>query len=588
MAFLKFATMKFLLSQIKTFLAITLFFGIGSFLFAQDTLIGSDSLLNPDSLVESSKKTNEIPASSPIEIELDFSESGIHFFNLSSPYHTVLSHLYFLQEEHYSPDSAAMTLNGVNPKTPEGQEKAIKLKQFLDGAGYFIDLDAIPREGDFKDSTSGYSKYVLVPAEPTIYLYKRGDKWVYSTTTVNAIDALFARVFPLGTFDWLPDWAQKRFLGFHLWQFLGVLIFILLTVLLHKLLRKVIGGILEFSFDRIIKKDHAVEFFTKVANPISLLILFYVLQAIYPALQFPIGLNRWVVAGFNVMIPVFWMLIALQVVNLVMAYMERKAAETEGTLDDQLVPLVRNLLKGIVVIMFIVLILDLLHFDITALVGGVAFGSLALALAAQDTVKNLFGSLLIFVDRPFLIGDYIIVDGHEGVVEEVSVRSTRIRTFANSLITIPNGNIASSPIDNMGVRVFRRMKTHIGVTYDTPPDLIEIFVEGIRELIKNHPTTRKDVFEVNFDAMGDSSLQILLYVFFAVPGWSEELAGRQSLLLSIMRLAETLGISFAFPTQTLHIENFPEKKSLTPVHPHSSEEYRAKMLAFLEAYKQEE
>ncbi|HHG84866.1 MAG TPA: mechanosensitive ion channel family protein, partial [Bacteroidetes bacterium] len=370
------------------------------------------------------------------------------------------------------------------------------------------------------------------------------------------------------------------------WQFIGVALLMFLAFLFHRLLTWLIGFVLERFLKRFAKQGATHEFFYKIARPISLLILFYVLMVLTPNLQLPIGMGKWIALAFRVMIPVFYMLIAMQVVNLVMAFFERKAAKTESTLDDQLIPLLRNLAKGIVFIFFFIIILHALKVNITALVGGVAFGSLAFALAAQDTVKNLFGSLLIFVDRPFQIGDWVIIEGHEGVVEEVNVRSTRIRTFANSLITIPNGNIASTAINNMGARAYRRFVTRVGVTYDTPPQLIETFVEGIREIVRTHPTTRKDAFEVYFNEMGDFNLQILVYIFFKVPSWSDELEGRQEFLLAIMRLAESLGIGFAFPTQTLHVDSAPEKKSNMPEYPFSDTEYKDKLATFMAGYQQ--
>lgn len=499
---------------------------------------------------------------------LDYMETGLHRFSLESPYETVLSHLYYLQEKNWHPDSAAMTLNIANPKGEEAMEKAIKLKQFLDGSGYFIDVDALPRNSEYTDTVTGLQRFVLTPAEPDIFLYKKPRGWVYSWTTVQAIDRLHARVFPFGTMKWLPEWSQQRFMGLHLWQFLGVLIFVIFTFLLHKLLTKLLGGLLESVLQRYVRKDRALKFFTKVARPISLLILFVVLDKVYPALQFSGEVNKWVVTAFRVMIPVYQMLIGLQVVNLIMAYFEYRAKATKSTLDDQLVPVIRNLLKGVVVIAAIIYILNRLAVDITALVGGVAFGTLAFALAAQDTIKNLFGSLVIFLDRPFQIGDWVIIGEHEGVVEEVSVRSTRIRTFANSLISIPNGNIASAAINNMGARVFRRFVTRVNLHYTTPPELIEVYVEGIRELVRQHPGTRKEAFEVHFDTMADNSLQVLIYVFFAVPSWTQELEGRQNLLISVLELAQRLNISFAFPKQVININaaapdpNVPEPQPL--------------------------
>lgn len=507
-------------------------------------------------------------------------------FSLESPYHAILSHLYFLQEDSYHPDSAAMTLYVRDPATKEAQKLAIKLKAYMDGAGYFIDLDDIPREANYKDSTSGKSKYMPIPEVPEIFVYKKGgsEDWIYSYSTVKAIPKLYKSLFPFGTMDWLPEWSEAKIWGLHVWQLMGIVLFVLVAVLLHKLFTALLSLILKRILNRFITTQHTADFFDKVARPISLLIVFYIIFAFTPALLLPIAINKWVVLGLRIMIPVFWMFIFMQVANLIVAIFQKRAEATETTLDDQLVPLLKRLLHILVIIVFIIIILNVLRVNINALLGGLAFGSLALALAAQDTVKNLFGSILIFVDRPFQIGDWILAQGHEGVVEEVNMRSTRIRTFAGSVVSIPNGQLADSSIDNMGLRKFRRFVTRIGVTYDTPPDLLEVFVNGIRKLVENHPTTRKDAMEIHFNEMADFSLQILVYTFFEVPTWTDELAGRQRLLLGIMRLAETLGISFAFPTQTLHIENFPDKGSLTPTYPDSKSEASAKVEDFIKAW----
>jgi MscS family membrane protein len=559
-------------------------FGILTFLLllARISAFGQDSTAaGSESLGANLGMTAAMPLDS-----LDFLETGLHRFSLRSPYETVVTHLYFLQDKHWFPDSAAMTLNIANPAGAEAREKAIMLKQFLDGSGYFIDVDALPRNPNYTDTVSGLQKYILTAAEPDIFLYKKPRGWVYSWTTVQAIDRLHARVFPFGTMKWLPQWSQQPFLGIRLWQFLGVLLFVLFTILLHKLLTNLLGGLLESILQRYVKKDRALKFFNKVARPISLLILFSVLDVFYPALQFSGEFNKWVVNGFRVAIPVYQMLIALQVVNLFMAYFEQRAKSSASTLDDQLVPMIRNLLKGVVVIAAVIYIMNRLAVDVTALIGGVAFGTLAFALAAQDTIKNLFGSVVIFLDRPFQIGDWVIIGEHEGVVEEVSVRSTRIRTFGNSLISIPNGNIASAAINNMGARVYRRFVTRVNLHYTTPPPLIELFVEGVRELVRQHPGTRKEAFEVHFETMADNSLQVLIYVFFAVPSWTQELEGRQTLLLSVLELAKRLNVSFAFPKQVININPASEEAANLEPEPLNLEAMKAEMVLFLEENKQ--
>jgi len=145
----------------------------------------------------------------------------------------------------------------------------------------------------------------------------------------------------------------------------------------------------------------------------------------------------------------------------------------------------------------------------------------------------------------------------EGTVEEIGFRSTRIRTFYNSVIVVPNTKIATTAVDNMGLRQFRRVRTTIGVTYNTPPEKLEAFLEGIKNIILANPATRKDFFHVVFNDFGPSSLDILVYFFLRVPDWSHELVERQNVLLEIVNLAHTLGVSFAFPTQSLHVESMP-------------------------------
>ncbi len=132
-------------------------------------------------------------------------------------------------------------------------------------------------------------------------------------------------------------------------------------------------------------------------------------------------------------------------------------------------------------------------------------------------------------------------------------RSTRIRTFYNSLITLPNGNLISAVVDNMGSRRYRRVTATLSLTYDTPPEKIDAFCEGVRELICRHPYTRKDYYHVYLNAFSASSLDVMLYAFFEAKDWSIELREKHRLFNDIIRLAARLGVEFAFPTQTLFI-----------------------------------
>jgi len=195
-----------------------------------------------------------------------------------------------------------------------------------------------------------------------------------------------------------------------------------------------------------------------------------------------------------------------------------------------------------------------------SVLAGLGVGGLAVALAAQQTLANLLGSLIIMFEKPFAVGHSVKVQGIEGTVENVGFRSTQIRTFHNSLVTIPSSQLVNSTIDNMELREYRQVNMVLNLTYDTPVEKIEDFIEGIKQLLETHPDTRKDNIQVFFYDLGPHSLDILLNFFMQVPDREAELSVRQRVLIDILRLAETSGVQFAFPTQTLHIESLPGQK----------------------------
>ncbi len=143
-------------------------------------------------------------------------------------------------------------------------------------------------------------------------------------------------------------------------------------------------------------------------------------------------------------------------------------------------------------------------------------------------------------------------------------RSTRVRTFYNSLVTIPNARMTDTDVDNMGMRKWRRYRTVLGIAYHTDPDRIQAFVEGIRAIIRANPNMRQDYYIVEFHGFGAASLDILVYCFIAAPNWNEELRTRHVLNLDIMRLAQRLNVEFAFPTQTLHVVEAPGQPPAVP------------------------
>jgi MscS family membrane protein len=503
---------------------------------------------------------------------------------LGNPYQAIFTHLNNLQDNNFNPGLAGEAFLQPGISREEAREAAIKLKHILDGEGIYIDLDEVPRDPNYLDSATNRNRYVLTSRHPDIYLLKRDRQWQYSKTSINHINQIYEKVFPFGThrlLDILPRMGSSRYFGLYSYQIIGILIIVLLAFVVHKIFTVVIEKIII----RILEKQGygkiAKELIHPIAKPISYLIIFPILMLLVPVLQLPATFSRYLIIGLRAIWPIFLTIVVYRLVDILGIYMMKVAEKTESTLDDQLVPLVRKVLKTFVIIIGALFVLINLNISIIPFITGISIGGLALALAAQDTIKNFFGSLMIFIDKPFQIGNWITSGEIDGEVEEVGLRSTRVRTFRNSLIYVPNGILADRTIDNHGLRVYRRYYTTLAITYDTPARLIEVFIEGLNRIVEQHPHTRKDKYHIFLNDFGDSSLNIMFYIFFKAPDWASELQYRHEIILQILRLAERLNVRFAFPTRTLHMETFPDKSSLTPNYLETRTSMRKRMEEFM-------
>ncbi len=375
---------------------------------------------------------------------------------------------------------------------------------------------------------------------------------------------MFKEVFPLGT-NLLGqfDNAQWNFsvLGIPLFKLFGLAVLLILGVVLffivNRLTRLVGTSIIKRRIKNIsdIEKD-----IKKLTRLLGMIAAVHFILFLLPSFQLPIRFNSLLIKTLGILNLFFIILMIIQISNFVFHYVGMIVSRTSSKMDDQLLPVLVRVVRIVIWLIGFIYILDYLDVNVTALLAGISIGGLAIALAAQDTVKNFFGSLMIFIDRPFQIGDWVHFDDVDGVIEEVGFRSTRIRTFANSLVYVPNGYLADKVVDNLGLIKYRRFKTDLNITYNTPPKKIDLFVKGIKTIIEQHPRTRKDYFEVHLNSLGASSINILLYCFFEARDWTEELKGRHQIIYAILILADDIGVNFAFPTQSLYVESLPSSE----------------------------
>ncbi len=225
------------------------------------------------------------------------------------------------------------------------------------------------------------------------------------------------------------------------------------------------------------------------------------------------------------------------------------ASTTENSLDDQLMPILRKAMKMIIWSMAVIIGLNNAGYNVAALLAGLGIGGLALAMAAKDTVSNVFGGFTIFTDQPFRINDRIKVAGYDGTVSEIGVRSTRLRTLEGREVSIPNSEFAGAPVENISREPSRKIVLNLGLTYDTPPDQMQKAMDILKEICDGNEST-EEKSTIAFNAFGDFAMNIL-FIYYVRKG--EDIAGTQTdTNMAILRRFNENGLEFAFPTQTIY------------------------------------
>ncbi len=257
-----------------------------------------------------------------------------------------------------------------------------------------------------------------------------------------------------------------------------------------------------------------------------------------------------------VVIDIFWFLYSM--VPLIHFLLFNR--EQRKNISKELQNLIIRILRILVITLAIITILNNFGVNVSALIASLGLGGLVFALAAKDTASNLFGSIALMLDHSIKLGEWIKVNGVEGTVEDIGMRTTKIRTFEKSIVVVPNSIVASSNIENFSRRGIRRIKMVIGLTYDTNPQQIKNIVTNIKQMLKSHPNiAQNQTLLVRFDRFDDSSLGIFIYTFTNTSDWEKYLEIREDINLKIMQIVKDAGSDFAFPSQTLYIEKFPDR-----------------------------
>lgn len=366
--------------------------------------------------------------------------------------------------------------------------------------------------------------------------------------------------------EWLDlsqTWLGQQVLwGVTPWQLGLALVIVFLGFLSRRLILSLFDGILKRVARRseVDWDDDAVELLPAPLALVIHILLWYAAAAVLALPQEPVDIRLFVFQGLEVALAVAVTWVVFRLLDVVSRVLERLSERTDTRLDDQIVPLLRKTLKVFLAVTVAVMVVQNLGYSVTSFIASLGIGGLALALAAKDTVANFFGSVVVFTDRPFHVGDWIAFGEVEGVVEEVGFRTTRIRRLDHALVTVPNMTFTSTPIINRSARPNWRIKLVVGLTYETSADQMERFLASVRALLKRQPGIDQTFHFAHFVGFGGSSLDVEVYCFAATRVWPDWLAIQEDLMLAIMRLIDAQGLEVAFPTRTVYFrdEQWPQ------------------------------
>lgn len=344
---------------------------------------------------------------------------------------------------------------------------------------------------------------------------------------------------------------QRRVFDIPLWQYLATLIYIAIAIVGARIFDWLVAVQLKkvAAKTKMTIDDLVIQL---LRGPVKILALVIFLQVGLNVFQWPVWLENWLRKGFYLLLAASLTYMVLRLVDLGATYWRRyPGIKADKTFNDLLIPLISKSVKAFIIIMAVLVTLDNIGFNIRTLLAGVSISGLALGLAAQDTVGNLFGAAAVFMDKPFRIGDRVQLDGIDGTVEEIGLRSTRVRNLDGFLVTVPNKTMGNAIITNVTRRPHLKTVLNIGVTYDTPAQKVAEAVQIIKDIYGKHPMTGD--LTVGFNNFADSSLNIMVVHLWKELDFKVHLAGMQEMHLEVKRRFDEAGIAFAFPSRTVYL-----------------------------------
>jgi MscS family membrane protein len=449
------------------------------------------------------------------------------------------------------PDKDAMAREPTKRwRLPNTEIDIVRIENGPRAGEYLVSAETVERLPEFYQRVKELP-YKPGPGEQLASVYRRlshdETATIYQAFLSSPVGVSF--IFPPRWLLSLPNWAKLPVAGLAAWQWLGLIV------------GSLTGGLIIWLGYRATwhpddGEDAARPHWRVLLLPLAIIFVAGILTPFFDKVL-RTGGNVRIVIDYTRTAAVFvgtaWLAIAaFAVLGETIVESDRL---TIRSLDSQLIRLGTRLVGIVAAVAILIEGGDELGFPAYSVLAGLGVGGLAVALAAQSTIANLIGSLLIALEKPFRVGQYVRIGTSEGTVEDVGFRSTRIRTPDNSLVSIPSSTVVNTTVENLSLRAKRRQRFVVQVTYNTPREKLQELVVAIKQLLAQNPLVEESTCHVRVYNLGESSLDILVIFHLEVADYASELMEREAVLLQIMALADEAGVEFAFPTRTLHIEN---------------------------------
>jgi len=475
-----------------------------------------------------------------------------------TPRATMRGFLYAARDGDWDTAATHLDLRGRDPE--DGPMLARELKTVLDRK-LWVDLDALSNapEGDTNDGETSTRDLVGTIAMPdgnrVKILVERlagpgGTKqWKVARVTLQQLPQLWDAYGDSVLAEHLPQpFLDVRFLDIQLWQWIALVLLLLASLLIAWLLTAPALRVLRAIAHRT--ETHVADVFVElIAGPVRLAVATLVLSTGIYALRLALPVQRVLIGTTKALLIIAFTWLVLRLIDAMSRVMTARWVAHGQAAAISVVPLARRALKVFVALVALLAVFQNLGFNATGILAGLGVGGLAVALAAQRSLENLFGGLSLIADQPVRVGDMCRFGSQQGTVEDIGLRSTRVRTLDRTVVTIPNADFATMQIENLAARDRMRLAATIGLRCETTPDQLRWVLIELKRLLLSHPKVSPDPARVRFTKLGASSLDIEIFAFVKTGDGDEFLAVQEDLLLRIMDIVAASGTGFAFPSQ---------------------------------------